>query len=183
MNADCRAEVRPLDHAAMGGGEQLQTLEHRIGTLHCHSGPQAHPRLARRVQRVLGRLRVCARQSARAEQHAAEIARDHADNVFHTLALKDVEHRLSGCALRLTVVAVAHYTAVMEHITPAVVARVIIFLPHLIEKSACLRLRFHTTDMAEKAGALLRKLCLTRIHGDIVALRCAQSSQSSFGSV
>ena len=44
---------------------------------------------------------------AAAEQHAAEIARHDADDVLHALALKDVQHRLTGRALRLAVIRIA----------------------------------------------------------------------------
>ena len=55
-DAHRRAEVRALHRAAVGGGEQLQALEHRIGAVHRHGRPQAHPRLARRVKQRAAEL-------------------------------------------------------------------------------------------------------------------------------
>ena len=105
------------------------------------------------MQALLGRVsyQLLDNACAAAEQHAAEIARHDAQYVHDALAFKHVQHRLTGGALRLAVVAVALLAGVQD-VGPAVVPGVIFPLLDGLELRPGLRLGRHGEDEAEKAG-------------------------------
>ena len=109
----------------------------------------------------------CLAEDFTAEQHPAEVARHDAHDVFDVFALEDVEHRLFRRTLRLAVVAVANGTVVQDE-APAVVARVVVFLLHLVDARAGLRLGLHKENVADEARALFFKLALRALVWDKV---------------
>ena len=161
------AVIARLDPALVSLDQQLYALEHRVRAFEQQHGKRLHPRLARIVKCVLRRLGVGARQPARTEQNPAEVARHDAHDVFDVFALEDVQHRLARRALRLAVVAVANGTVVQDE-APAIVARVVVFLFHLVDARAGLRLALHKENVADEARALFFKLALRALVWDKV---------------
>ena len=170
MDSHVRAVVRALNGGSCGCQLQLHPLQQGIRAGHVPQRPPAHKAGPGGVQRVLGALRIGAGQSARPQQHAAEIPRHHAADVGDLLPLKNVQHGLASRALRLSVVGVAHGAALPQEVAPAVVPRVVIPLFHLLDAGAGLLLRLHPPDVADEAGALFHKLALRGLKGYAISV-------------
>ena len=124
-------------------------------------------RLLGRVQGVLRAAGIGAKEPARAEQHAAEIACDHAHGVRDPFPPQHLEHGDAGGALRLAVVGVA-LGAAAQQVAPAVVPRVVVFLFHGGDKSASLFLALNRPYLSQKARALFHVFTFARPCGNIV---------------
>ena len=118
---------------------------------------------------------ICPQQTARAEQDAAEIARDDADDIRHTCAAEHLQHRDAGRALRLAVVGVA-LRAVAQQVAPAVVPRVVVLLFARGDDLARLVLRAYRLHETEKARAFFHVFRRAIACGDAIAVHAQPSS-------
>ena len=162
-----RAVVEPVHRAAHGEDGGFDAFKEPVGAPYVDRDPSSDGGDARGGQRVLRAFGIGAQKPARAEQDAAEIARDDADDVCDVLALEHLEHRNAGAALRLAVVRVA-LGPVLNAVAPAVVPRIMILLFHRGDKVPRLVLRGDAAHMAEKRGALFRQLRLPGRSGNII---------------
>ena len=165
-----QSHFRPVVHGVHGAADglhlQLHPLQQRIGTGAEGRGPPPHSRHARGGQRVPGAFAVGPGKPSGPQQDAAEIAGHHAQNVGDVLPLEHRQHRLTGGALRLAVVAVADHAAAQQ-IAPAVVPGVVVLLLHPAQQLLGLVLAVHRPHMAYEAGALFHKLAFRLLIGDI----------------
>ena len=109
------------------------------------------------------------RSKKAAEQHAAKIARDDADDIRHACAAEHLQHRDAGRALRLAVVGVA-LGAVAQQVAPAVVPRVVVLLFAGGDDRARLVLGADRLHEAQKARALVHVLRRAGFCRDAVAV-------------
>ena len=165
-----QSHLRPVVHGVHGAADglhlQLHPLQQGIGTGAAGRGPQAHGRHARGGQRVPGAFAVGPGKPSGPQQDAAEIAGHHAQNVGDVLPLEHRQHRLTGGALRLAVVAVADHSAAQQ-IAPAVVPGVVVLLLHPADQLLGLVLAVHRPDVANEPGALFHKFAFRLLIGNV----------------
>ena len=114
-----------------------------------------HQADAGRVQGGCARMRVGAHQPARPQQDAAEVPGDHDAAVDDAPPADDLHHRQARRARRLPVVAVADDAGVpADHIRVAVVGRVAVARPLVLQEGQRLLLRFAGRGVAQEAALL-----------------------------
>ena len=115
VEADIRAEFHVLHNTTEGRGLQLQTLIPAVGAGQVDPRPDALHGASRRVQRELRAVGIGADQSARTQQNASEIARDHAGHIVYFFALQNLQNRHPGRPARLAVIGKARW-AVLDNV-------------------------------------------------------------------